>query len=75
MKIIIDYEKCPPCPDPKCVDICPWGVFQVGTDKKPLVWDVTSCIQCGICEDICPNKAIKIKREEKNLVSSKNNPL
>ncbi|MEM3875303.1 MAG: ferredoxin family protein [Candidatus Bathyarchaeia archaeon] len=72
MKIVIYYEKCPPCSDLKCVDNCPWGVFQVGTDKKPLVWDAASCIQCGICENICPNNAIKIKRERKNFSSVQN---
>jgi NAD-dependent dihydropyrimidine dehydrogenase PreA subunit len=72
MKIVINYEKCSPCPDLKCVDNCPWGVFQVGKDKKPLVWDAASCIECGICENICPNNAIKVKRERKNFSSVQN---
>ncbi|MEM1589642.1 MAG: ferredoxin family protein [Candidatus Bathyarchaeia archaeon] len=62
MKITINYEKCPPCPDLKCVDNCPWGVFQANPNEKPLVADAASCILCGICEDLCPYKAIKVKR-------------
>jgi NAD-dependent dihydropyrimidine dehydrogenase PreA subunit len=64
MEIIIDYEKCTPCPELKCVDTCPWGVFQVGPDKKPRVLDAASCSQCGICENLCPTKAIKVKRKD-----------
>ncbi|MBX5320452.1 4Fe-4S binding protein [Candidatus Bathyarchaeota archaeon A05DMB-3] len=64
MEIMIDYEKCTPCPELKCVDTCPWGVFQVGPDKKPRVLDAASCSRCGICENLCPTKAIKVKRKD-----------
>lgn len=65
MEIIIDYARCPPCSELKCVDNCPWGVFQVEAGKKPWVADAASCVLCGICEDICPYKAIKVKREKR----------
>jgi len=61
MEIIIDYEKCPPCLELKCVDNCPLGVFQTVSNEKPWVADAASCTFCGICEEICPCKAIKIK--------------
>ena len=64
MEIEIDYEKCPPCSELKCVDNCPWGVFQADVDTKPKIADAASCVLCGICEEICPFKAIKVKKEK-----------
>lgn len=63
-KIIIDSLKCLPCSELICVDTCPWGVFQMGRDGKIEVVDPVSCTLCGLCENLCPNKAIKILREE-----------
>jgi NAD-dependent dihydropyrimidine dehydrogenase PreA subunit len=64
IEIVINYEKCPPCQDSTCIDTCPWGVFQIGSDKKPQVWDIASCTACGVCENLCPHKAIKLKRKD-----------
>jgi len=63
VQITIDYNKCPPCSELVCIDICPWGVFQQGPDKKPQLKEVASCTVCGLCESLCPSKAIKIKRK------------
>ncbi len=31
-------------------------------DNKPVIVDLDSCTLCGICEDLCPKKAITIER-------------
>jgi NAD-dependent dihydropyrimidine dehydrogenase PreA subunit len=31
-------------------------------DKKPVIVDLDSCTLCGICEDLCPNKAITVEK-------------
>lgn len=59
MKIKIDYVKCNDCNAYTCVDCCAMAVFSL-QENKPVINDWDSCTQCGICEDLCPKKAIKI---------------
>lgn len=61
MKIKIDYVKCQNCNSYTCVDCCAMAVFSL-QNKKPVIVDYDSCTLCGICEDLCPNNAIKIKK-------------
>ena len=67
-ELVLDRGKCAPCPELFCIDNCPWGVFQLGPDKKPQVFDAASCNVCGLCESLCPNKAIRLKRKRFNNV-------
>jgi NAD-dependent dihydropyrimidine dehydrogenase PreA subunit len=61
MNIKIDYAKCRDCRSYTCVDSCAMAVFSL-EDSKPVVVDLDSCTLCGICEDLCPKKAITIER-------------
>jgi NAD-dependent dihydropyrimidine dehydrogenase PreA subunit len=61
MKIKIDYVKCKECSSYTCVDCCAMAVFSL-KDGKPVIVDFDSCTLCGICEDLCPKKAITIER-------------
>ena len=62
--IILNYEKCPPCNELICIDICPGGVFKMGIDGKPQVQDIISCTECGVCERMCPESAIKVIKDD-----------
>jgi NAD-dependent dihydropyrimidine dehydrogenase PreA subunit len=61
MKIKIDYIKCEDCRSYTCVDACAMAVFGL-QDGKPVIVDLDSCTLCGICEDLCPKKAITIEK-------------
>ena len=64
--VSIDHAKCPPCSGLICVGVCPVGVLEQGTDKKPQVADAASCTRCGVCAELCPTKAITVVKAEKN---------
>jgi NAD-dependent dihydropyrimidine dehydrogenase PreA subunit len=61
VNIKIDYFKCRDCRSYTCVDCCAMAVFSL-RDNKPVIVDLDSCTLCGICEDLCPKKAITIER-------------
>jgi len=61
MKIKIDFIKCKECDSYTCVDCCAMAVFSL-QDGKPEIVDFDACTLCGICEDLCPKKAITIER-------------
>jgi NAD-dependent dihydropyrimidine dehydrogenase PreA subunit len=62
--ILIDYDKCSPCSGLICVGVCPFGVLEAGTTGKPQIVDVVLCSSCGVCVNLCPEKAIIISQEE-----------
>jgi 2-oxoglutarate ferredoxin oxidoreductase subunit delta len=41
-----------------CIALCPKKVFDTGTDGKPIVARPQDCINCGMCEIMCPDFAI-----------------
>ncbi len=41
----------------QCVDVCPADVYQV-VDGKVKADNIVECIECGACQDVCPNNAI-----------------
>ena len=61
MSIKIDSIKCQDCESYTCVDCCAMAVFKL-KDNIPEIVDWDSCTLCGICEDLCPNRAIIITR-------------
>ncbi|MFA5364107.1 MAG: 4Fe-4S binding protein [Candidatus Bathyarchaeia archaeon] len=60
MNIKIEYTKCKDCDSYTCVDCCAMAVLAL-EDGKPVIVDLDSCTLCGICQDLCPNKAIVVE--------------
>jgi ech hydrogenase subunit F len=63
--VSVDLSKCVPCSGLVCVGVCPEGILEQGSDKKPKVVDNASCTLCGVCINLCPTKALTIKQGEK----------
>jgi NAD-dependent dihydropyrimidine dehydrogenase PreA subunit len=61
----IDHAKCPPCNGLICVGVCPEGILEEDVTGKPKVADSANCTMCGVCVDLCPQKAITVTRGEK----------
>lgn len=53
----IELERCEGCGD--CVEQCPMGVFQM-VDSKSQAVNEEKCIECCLCETVCPQLAITI---------------
>jgi heterodisulfide reductase subunit A len=51
-------ERCAKCY--KCIEACPYGAISVNEDGLIEV-DMISCRGCGICESMCPSKAIELR--------------
>jgi NADH-quinone oxidoreductase subunit F len=53
----IDPEACTGCR--LCAKNCPQTCI-TGERKKPHVIDVSRCIRCGVCKDVCPYDAVRV---------------
>jgi heterodisulfide reductase subunit A len=51
-------ERCAKCY--KCIEACPYGAISVNEEGLIEV-DMISCRGCGICESMCPSKAIELR--------------
>lgn len=45
-----------------CVSFCPRKVLALNLGKVE-VRDWKSCIKCGLCEEVCPDYAIRVRRD------------
>ena len=65
MAIYVDKEICKGCQ--LCIHLCPKKVFEVGEEVNdkgfviPKVARKDQCINCKICELICPDLAIFVE--------------
>lgn len=50
-------ESCIKCKYTDCVEVCPVDCFYEG--ENMLVIHPEQCIDCGVCEPVCPAEAIK----------------
>jgi NAD-dependent dihydropyrimidine dehydrogenase PreA subunit len=57
----IDLERCEGCSD--CVEQCPMGVFQI-VDGKSQAVNEEKCIECRLCETVCPKLAITVTKND-----------
>jgi ferredoxin len=57
-EIKVDTKACTLCMS--CVSVCPAGAVLDGVDKPQLNFIEDLCVQCGICEQACPEDAIEL---------------
>ncbi|WP_295155876.1 DUF362 domain-containing protein [uncultured Brachyspira sp.] len=64
-KPVIEKNKCVKCG--VCVNVCPVTPLALNFDKKgkdyPPEYYYKSCISCYCCQELCPHKAIVLKRK------------
>ncbi|VBB09089.1 Hypothetical protein LUCI_4375 [Lucifera butyrica] len=60
-KINIRKERCKGCNI--CVTFCPKKILALDTLGKIYLTDQEQCIQCGRCEALCPDFAIRVNKE------------
>ncbi len=67
MKITIDSRYCKGCN--VCIDVCPKKVFESSNSRSnagylmPEVAHAESCINCALCERLCPDTCINVEKE------------
>ena len=58
-EVVVDRSKCTVCR--ACVNLCPTAALQGRAEPRPMLAFVeANCIQCGLCEIGCPEKAISL---------------
>ncbi|SHI03925.1 4Fe-4S binding protein [Ferrimonas marina] len=57
-QIQVDTDKCTLCMS--CTSLCPTGALLDGGDSPALKFQEQPCVQCGLCERACPEKAITL---------------
>ncbi len=55
-EIRVDKQACTLCMG--CVAVCPTSALRDGADLPQLKFMEWDCVQCGLCETACPEKAI-----------------
>jgi ferredoxin len=55
-EIRVDQQACTLCMG--CVAVCPTSALRDGADLPQLKFMEWDCVQCGLCEKACPEKAI-----------------
>lgn len=61
-----DCNACAACAD----KTCSFNAISIDQNKQKAVIDLTKCMGCGVCVDVCPTKSIQLRREP-----SKGDPL
>lgn len=57
-EVAIDADACTLCL--ACVSLCPVGALGDNPDKPQVRFQEAACLQCGICENTCPEDAITL---------------
>lgn len=66
-RIIVDPEKCKSCG--LCLAACPKHIMKISDQKNSRgfevaeCFDLSQCIGCKACAEICPDAAIEIVKE------------
>jgi formate hydrogenlyase subunit 6/NADH:ubiquinone oxidoreductase subunit I len=58
-RIDVDSSACTLCMG--CASVCPARALQAGNDEPKLQFIEQNCVQCGLCEISCPEKAITLE--------------
>jgi len=46
-----------------CANVCPTNAFKFEEENNSLHFKHINCVGCGLCEQLCPEKVITLKRE------------
>jgi ferredoxin len=57
--VAVNADTCTLCL--ACVGACPANALQSGGDVPQLKFIERNCVQCGLCENTCPEKAISLR--------------
>jgi ferredoxin len=57
--VVVNRDACTLCLS--CVGACPAGALADNPDKPQLRFIERNCVQCGLCEITCPEKAITLE--------------
>ncbi|GAA5186730.1 4Fe-4S binding protein [Ferrimonas gelatinilytica] len=58
-QVSVNVDSCTLCMS--CTALCPTGALQDGGEKPALKFTEQPCVQCGLCEKACPEKAITLQ--------------
>lgn len=58
-RLLVDAALCTLCQG--CARACPGGALVVSTDQAMLGFIEDACVQCGVCKQVCPEKAITLE--------------
>ena len=58
-EVVVDVKKCTLCM--ACAGACPVSALMDGGDQPMLRFVERNCVQCGLCENTCPEEAITLK--------------
>ncbi len=56
--VAVDAARCTLCM--ACVTACPFGALSAGVELPRLEFHESACRQCGLCEETCPERAIRL---------------
>lgn len=59
-QVLLNTDACTLCMS--CVALCPTGALRGNNNEQPrLAFLEADCVQCGLCERSCPEKAIRLE--------------
>ncbi|MDJ0931422.1 4Fe-4S binding protein [Breoghania sp.] len=58
-QVVVDTDGCTLCLS--CVSACPTGALSDNPDRPQLRFTESSCVQCELCADTCPEKIITLE--------------
>jgi ferredoxin len=58
-EVQVDADKCTLCMS--CVAVCPTSALRAGGELPRLSFTEWNCVQCGLCDNACPEDAIDLR--------------